>query len=494
MSLFLEIKLLGDVAISERSATVGGHRALLYLPGSQLLGAAAKALYDDSLDPKVAWSVFHAGEVRFGNAYLFGSGDAPALPLPLSLYAPKGAPAKDRLSGVLTEHVVNRARGQDEPRVQFSQIRSEFIDGRLAVRSPRLRTSLRTAVDPTGRAQDGLLFGITAMQAGTVLRGRIDADSPALLDQVGAALAGKTLRIGRSKHAEFGLVEVRKVDPWGPPPRNLSPEDDTAVFWCLSDLALRHQDTGQVTLAPLAEWFGLPPGWAFDARRSFLRTRRYSPFNTHRERPDLERQVIVAGSVLCFAGTGRPDPDAIDRVIARGIGEHRAEGLGQVAYEPALLAQRRIPPPASAAPALRAAEAAKPAAPTGALFKWVEERERRRAARDEAWEVAMEWVAKLAKPSWSRLPAAQWGEIRVRARRHAHEPARLVAEIESYTGDSLRKLEKRWGAQHEGQTLGKQLVELLRDLLRHDDRKTLVGPALELLAVHLSRRLEEGRR
>ncbi len=72
--------------------------------------------------------------------------------------------------------------------------------------------------------------------------------------------------------------------------------------------------------------------------KCFIRTRRYSPWNAYRGGPDLERQVIVQGSVLVFEFE---QPVTLTQKhlqrLQSGLGMHREAGLGHVWLEPKLL-------------------------------------------------------------------------------------------------------------------------------------------------------------
>lgn len=486
-SLWLDIELLDDAAITESSATVGGHDTLGYLPGAVLLGAAARRCYPSGDDAR-AYRMFHAGGVRFGAALPLGPAGAVTVPMPLSLHHPKG----DRA------HVVNLARAAREAGVQYKQERTGFLaeDGHRV--EPAQRSSMRTSIGANGRARDGFLYTITAIAAGTRFRARIDADEAQDLASVRDALLGGEIRVGRSRGAEFGrarvtAAETKPTATWqaGPAGR--------AVFLCLADLALRDRDTGHPTLVPEPADFGLP-GWSWAPRLSFLRFRTYSPFNGFRRRPDLERQVIAAGSVLVFVKDGETaDAAAVRAAIERGVGEHRGEGLGQVAFEPAMLRAER---PVLLAKDRDATSVDAPAQAPGELGAWVAGREKERTATDAVWSTAMEWVKKLASVP---MPAAQWGEVRALARRrHATSPKALAEELRQFLVEppgrddrrSVRHGDKRWGRRVRIDGASVKVGEwLVGELASLDGSQLSAARLLELVASHAvrARRGKEGR-
>jgi hypothetical protein len=96
---------------------------------------------------------------------------------------------------------------------------------------------------------------------------------------------------------------------------------------------------GQPTLAPKPEHLGLPAG-ELVAKKSFLRTRRYSTWNAHKQGYEMERQVICKGSVLVYQLESPLTTEHLSK-IASGLGVERQAGLGQVWLNPALLATKQ---------------------------------------------------------------------------------------------------------------------------------------------------------
>jgi hypothetical protein len=474
-SLWLDLELVDDAAITQTSATVGGHQSLGYLPGAVLLGAAAGSY--PAADPAQAFRWFHSGEVRFGPGLPLGADGAAAVPIPFSLHRRKGGDDST---------LVNLARAEREPGVQYQQERRGFLDGALRRVVPAFRSSMRTAVGEGGRAREGFLYGITAIARGTRFRARVDADAAADLDHVRAALVGQVIRIGRSRSAEFGRARVGEAAAAEPPAWSPGPPGQ-ATFLCLSDLALRDRETGQPALEPDPAALGLP-GWRWSAERSFLRFRTYSPFNSYRARPDLERQVIAAGSVLVFERAGqRPDVDRVRAAIEPGVGQYRAEGLGQVAFEPAVLREAQVTLAAAPGEARRAVAVSRPA---GELGEWLTLREAERAGLDDSWDRAMDMVEKLARVS---IPAAQWGEVRaLAARRRQATASELADELKAFLVEppgrddrrSVRHGERRWGRRMRVDGKSWKAGEWLAEQIRGTNHPAQV---LELLAIHVVR-------
>lgn len=328
----LRITLHDPVIFSESAATAGEHSGLDHVPGSALLGAAA-TLYA-RLEPEEQFLVFHSGRVRFRNARVCVAG-LPARPMPLALHR-----AKVRAEAGPETKAYNQCFPEESGSgAQLKQLRAGYLDADNGVHRPLQTLHVKTAIDPeTGRADEGRLFTYQALAGGTVLAGAIDADDVVpdeLLQQVAQALAGERL-LGRSRSAEFGRVEIATAAvETVPPAAPIGAGHHTMLL--LADLAPCDLDGFPAADLDLAA-LGLT-GCVLDPDRpSFLRTRRYSSWNTARRGYGRERVVITAGSVINFLAAQPVDPGA----LACGLGLYREQGLGQVELDPDCLRQPRL--------------------------------------------------------------------------------------------------------------------------------------------------------
>ncbi len=424
-SLYLELELLSPVAITARSATVGGHESLTWIPGGQLLGATAAALLrsQDAALPDEIWRILLSGEVSFGDAWPEIDGQ-PAPCAPLSLHRPKGA----------EDPIYNLVIAKRAGKGQLEQVRDLHISGNRHVVQPRRGHTLRTAIGEHGRAREGFLFGIEALDAGQRFLARIDATDPDLLKRVRSCLDGREITVGRSRSAEFGHVAVRVREPWPEPERGEIGE--RLVLWAISDLALRDLRSGAPRLQLTPADLGLSDDWEVLWEQSFVRTRRYSPFNGKRLRPDLERQVLRPGSVLVLEGPGL-DPDEARRLRERlraGIGEHVQEGFGRIAVNPLLLAGGDLE--------LTRPQPMRPSGegpmPDDVLGRWLRDRRTALNRGLGAEHHAREMVQSMQR--WKIKPS-QWGEIRRLAREARFRSGGegwLRAQIESFLSHGAR--------------------------------------------------------
>lgn len=327
--------------LSLQAASAGAHQCLDHVPGSVLLGLAASRLYAE-LDANDAWTLFHSGQVRFGDALPTDPRGQATYPLPLCWHAYKGEPV--RVAGRLqADALFDPACSTPDARRQPVQVRSGFtaLDGSF-VEPERLQT-LKTAIDPdTGMAAESQLFGYEALAPGQRFRFALQADPDvpqALWQRLLKALTG-TARLGRSRSAQFGRVSIVRYDaaPAGSDEVPASAPGTDLTLWLLSDLALEHD--GQPCLTPHPPLLGLPPETRWQVDRSFLRSRRYSPYNAFRRCYDAERQVISRGSVLRFSLPGTLDAAMIE-ALQSGLGLYLESGLGRVWVNPPLLTSSR---------------------------------------------------------------------------------------------------------------------------------------------------------
>ncbi len=425
------VTLRSDAIFTASSGTVGRPASLDSLPGSTLLGSAAARLYGKLPG---SFAAFQLGGARFGEGRPVHPVHGLAVPIPRSWHAPKSGS---------TSEVCDLSAGE-RPAGQFNQAREGWVirDASGNWRHWRLgrRSSLRTAIQEDGRARDGFLFGFEAVPAGTVYRVAVTAS-----EEVHAALAGSSIRVGRSRSAEFGDATV---EAWDAADADVlataAPLAGQVRFLCASDVALVDHETGTPRLVPVAADFGFddPARWNLDLSRSFLRYRRYSPFHGHRRRPDMERQVIEAGSVLCFAHTSGASADlaALRAHAAAGVGEHRGAGLGEVLVEPAVLA-------ASASEALRLldvdtlAPAPVTSPPTDPLVGWLTARSDERARLDRAWDEVETFIRAEKLVSWP-ITRSQWGRVRALAGQHrrkggASSAADVLGDFQRYTENGV---------------------------------------------------------
>lgn len=424
------IDLLEDLVISRRAATLGGHESLDYVPGQTLLGACAARLYQ-ALGAD-AYAVFHSGQVRFGNGYCLDAGGLPTWPLPLCWHQSKvvAAASQYRLED---DNVFNFQHGNSRDLLggaQPQQLRNGFVSRDGTLYTPGRVMRMKTAIEPgTGRAAQAQFFGYQALTRGTRLGGWVEADADvdgALFDRVVAALTG-TLLLGRSRSAEYGRARFTPAAPGFAAPRPGANQGHSLTLWLMSDLALMDPH-GQPSLEPSPPNLGFGPG-EVDWDRTFIRTRRYAPWNGKRGSPDLERWVIQQGSVIRLNLRAPLDRTGLLNLCADGLGLHRECGLGRVWVDPPLLetVQPRFERIDSASPRQDLSDASP--APADPLIVWLraqvqgeDSRERiERTARDLAYAFAAKVQQARREQGIDETAAfgpsrSQWGRVLETAR------------------------------------------------------------------------------
>lgn len=328
-----QCKLLTDLVLSSRAATEGFQASLDYIPGSKFLGLVARELYDMQ-NSQQTLDFFHNGCVRFGDAHPITSTAERTFRVPLSWNGLKGKGLNEGIylqqefSDVMKDKLVEKG-------IQLKQIRGRYVSpGGIAIKG-RQNFSIKSAYDRTTlSSKDGQMYGYFALQRGTLWGFDVDLDNPAYEALLKGVLVGKH-RIGRSKAAEYGLVEIKEVLSQIPASETI-PAGEIFLYalsnWCFYDDHLR------CTLQPKPKQLGLPPDSRINWAKSQLRTRTYRTWNQKRSNRDADRQIIEKGSVLAVEISQAINTEDFQT----GIGAHRSEGFGQVLINPELLSPAKI--------------------------------------------------------------------------------------------------------------------------------------------------------
>ncbi|NYZ13556.1 hypothetical protein HL658_13440 [Azospirillum sp. RWY-5-1] len=445
-TVWMRLDLLGDTILSAHSGTAGQHVCLDHIPGAVILGALARH-YEEFQKEGTAWDVFHSGRVSFGCAYPLMADGRAALPVPLSWHG-------EKLGARGAVHDLSAG----EPNGQPKQMREGFIglasgtEAGAERAKPTRRFRRMTAMDRErdGYARSGALFGFEYLTAGQsfwfvlTMAGVPEAVRAKVVERLTAA----DIRIGKSRTAEFGRARIRPIDrPPGLPLSGAVDPGGPVVVYLLSDTALIDEATGTPVTEPRPVDFGLPAkDWSLDRKRSFLRVRGYAPVNGHRRAFDLERQVIVAGSVLVFKRCKdgpSADPAEVERRAREGVGLHRQDGLGRILVNPPFVGVRAAWTVTEGA-AERLAVAGDDAALDGtAEGRWLDRRFAERTLPPLANEHAQDYEryfqalyahaekeARLRPDALGGPSRAQWGTIRQSV---AH--ARTLEELRSILFD-----------------------------------------------------------
>ena len=321
----IRMDLLDDVVLSASGATEGEHQTLDYVPGSALLGWAARMLYR-TLTANDAWTVFHSGRVRFGDGMPLAENGLVGWPTPLSLHYPKDTP-----HGCIDAETRNLAIGNLAMDAQPEQRRSGALTDAGGFVKVRRSYRMRTAIaGKTGRADDGRLYGYAAIEAGVSFQTAVwlDKDAEHLESALRGAFDDQKIRIGRAKGTEYGRARATITTLPPVPTTSRWKDGDDVLIWLLSDTSLC-DPLGLPTLEPTPQHFGLSSG-TLDWDRSFLRFRRWAPWNRALQSRMPDREVLARGSVLCFRGAAAGSA----RAAAGFAGHYSREGCGYYVISP----------------------------------------------------------------------------------------------------------------------------------------------------------------
>ncbi|MBM4290420.1 MAG: hypothetical protein FJ138_02430 [Deltaproteobacteria bacterium] len=478
---------------------IGG--GLDFVPGANLLGLVARH-YAEAQARGLSWDLFHSGRVRFGDARRYPQGErAPSVRSPLSLHAPKGVDKADAQA-----HTLNFTRFALDARTdvlgggqQLELVRSELTPSGDAVSAPREQGYLlKTAINiQTQRADEGRLFGHSTLkeQLRFGFSVSISDGEGASVEELKRFVEEKLAlraRVGRARSAEFGGVTLSRVEPtearawegwsFGHGERQdalfeLDGDELACSYLLMSDACLLDPQTAQPTLSPAPEHLGLrsAEGFVVDNERTFLRATRWSPFNAHRARPDMERVALLAGGVITVrapraAWGGLRWEDHTAR-LSRGLGAYTAEGLGEVCVgHPLLLGETPLRDICASGQAARGArDASLPAppaaAPRGLVGAWVKQQVTELLLDEHAQKLAKTLVEKRFEgfiSSEGTPSQTQWRAVERQARELIHSElgqrllsqrlfgdVKVRAAVDPHESDAGRKERERSVASRE---------------------------------------------
>jgi hypothetical protein len=266
-----------------------------------LWGIVANAAYTSGENKDAIFSRLHGAGVVIGDAWPMIGADV-ALPIPKSLHRSKdGGAWEDWSTGARNPGYRQAKEGQVGPSKAREEL-TEVMVGRVSTQ--------RTAINPeTLTAADGQFYSLQALAAGQKFLALLEGQDVETAINV---LTGEHF-VGRSRNAEFGRVTIRPVPMpnlpnWG--------QGQAHYLWCLSDIAA-HDDQYLPSERP-SYLFDQEIDWS----KSFVRHRRYSPFNFKWGRRQSERLVIARGSVLVLKSGVEPG--------LRRAGFWQEQGLGLV--------------------------------------------------------------------------------------------------------------------------------------------------------------------
>ena len=326
-----------DIILTGNSATEGFQTPLSFIPGAKFWGIAANNIFRDN---------DNTGQLKkrlFSNAFHFGDArplidNNPSLKVPLVWITTKGNENNPEEAPIYLSHKLSP---DDRDKLtadqgQLKQMRQGFFEQEnKKFFNPSHSFYLKSAYDHDKRkANDGQMFGYHSLPSGSKWQFDVVAEDIEELEIVTKALTG-IKRIGRSRSAEFGLVNI---EPSGKltlfSPFTVTAGAKEVLLYAQSNLCFLNK-FGQNVIVPdacMLQDFGCPPGSAI-AGESKIRHRLYQSWNTKRFNRDHDRQIVEAGSVFII----KLPKNAPAFEIPPIIGSYQNEGFGAILVNPDFL-------------------------------------------------------------------------------------------------------------------------------------------------------------
>ena len=398
--------MLSDVILNQKAATVGPNQTLDFIPGSCFLGIVASKYYPEEIrdsedsEKKLMMDLFHSGKVRFGDAHPSKDGFR-GLKVPAAMFHPKLKKASEVL---YIHHKTKEMESEKMREKQLKQCRSGYYNFSEVEAKPietETNFAIKSAYDGVKRrSKDEQMYGYQSLQKGLKLYFEVAVDNDELDSRIVAALEGKK-RVGRSRTAQYGLVEIEKFEY---KEIGSSTETDENVEVYADGRLIFLDDNGLPTFRPKAEDLGLDGEICWE--KSQIRTFQYAPWNFKRQCFDTDRCGIEKGSVFVVKASVSPDK-------SQYVGAYQNEGFGKVIYNPAFLkveedgvAKYRLQEPK------KEEDNEETVSSTSNLFKYLLQQHKREKLVEKVYKKVNEWVDENKERFKGELFASQWGGIR----------------------------------------------------------------------------------
>ena len=344
--IYFKCTLLTDVVLNQKAATEGNQESLDFIPGNNFLGIAASKLYyknneDARLDKESSLKVFHSGDIKFGDAHpaeVIQEQEKDVLVkrsvrIPASFYKPK----LNNKDGFYIYHEVDDHEDDTYLQFQPKQCRTGFYvfeNETLREVSVGKSFAIKSAYDrKTRRSEDQKMYGYESLLPGSVWIFDVTMGDASFEAEIKAALSG-TGKIGRSRTAQYGLVEIEEVTAAVADIEKMPDNPDCALVYADSRLIFL-DEYGIPTFSPDAEKdFGFIGG-KIDWTKTQIRTFQYAPWNGIRQARDADRCGIEKGSVFYIV----PQESNAKLTYPQNtfVGKYQHEGFGKIVINPAFL-------------------------------------------------------------------------------------------------------------------------------------------------------------
>jgi len=309
---YFKVEFLSDIVLQATSNNEGKIEQLDFIAGSNFLGIVAKDYnkFDNAFD------IFHSGKVRFSDATILVD-DKSTYKIPLSFFHEK----LDK-STIYNHHLIKDFSKFN----QLKQKRKNYITKDLEEIEVEYRYSQKSGYDKERRrSKDSAMYGYKAITKGATWQFCISYDESIDIKQIKSSLLGKK-RLGKSRSAEYGLVEISSAQV----------RDDIALkefgeydyLYLKSRVALFDENN-----IPTLDVKYIAKDLDVVYEKTQIKTSTFTPFNRARKTKDYERAVINAGSVVVVKKLSSTQKES----ILNGVGGYLNEGFGEIVINPAFL-------------------------------------------------------------------------------------------------------------------------------------------------------------
>lgn len=334
-TIYFKCELLTDIVLNQKAATEGNQESLDFIPGNNFLGIAASQLYEKH--PEKALKLFHSKTVRFGDAHPVKIADGKAwrsLRIPACLYRPK---LKDK-EGMYVYHEIDNPDEPEYVAFQPKQCRTGFyLFENETLREIEVKKSfaIKSAYDrEKRRSADSSMYGYESLQSGSTWMFEVTVEDESLAPLLIDALKG-TRRVGRSRTAQYGLVEIEELKDTEVVEIASGTQDKTRALVYADSRLIFFDKYGLPTFCPDAERdFGFQNA-KINWKKTQIRTFQYAPWNGRRKSRDTDRCGIEKGSV--FFIEAKDTPKELIYPDCKFVGEYQNEGFGHILINPDFL-------------------------------------------------------------------------------------------------------------------------------------------------------------
>jgi len=415
--LVYQVTFSSDVVLPATSNTEGNIEQLDFIPGSNFLGMVAKH-YDDFENSFV---VFHSGAVKFGDAHILHEGDT-TYKTPLSYFHKKADTTLFYNHHLLREK--DFASEEKGGLGQLKQKRKGYISKGNVVSYVEYNYSQKSAYDKdVRRSKDSSMFGYSAIKSGTKWQFSIKIDeniSQKDRELIKKSIEGKK-RLGKSKSAEYGLIEIKEQGSLQNITNSFSNE---LILYANSRLALVDNEGN-----PTYELHHLFEGLTQENivyEKCQIRTSTFTPYNGKRKTKDYERVCINKGSVIVLQGVAKES-------IPEYVGAFLSEGFGHILLNPSFLLQNEF----SLKKRREEKEEKKPSEITSPLAQFLQKRETEKQKQLTTLNSVDKFISDYYEKLYSNIKPSQWGKIRSICR---SDIKNFKDEIEKYTENGKKTL------------------------------------------------------